>query len=195
MCEDCGLKQASCGVPGDTKKARWCAPCSRQHEGAQSRQHSMCEDCGLKRASFGVPGDTKKARWCGPCSRQHEGAQIMQHVCEDCGLKQASFGVPGDTKKRRWCGPCSRQHEGARDLRKRPRAVASPDHGVMKQYYLQSDESIGQACGYNVMAAQITPAKRRTQQPGEMEARLRTQQINVRDSATVAVVQARTNEI
>ena len=37
MCEDCGLKQATCGVPGDTKKQRWCVPCSRQHEVAQHK--------------------------------------------------------------------------------------------------------------------------------------------------------------
>jgi hypothetical protein len=192
-CEDCGLKRASFGVPGDTKRKRWCGPCSRQHEGAQGMQN-LCEDCGLKRASCGVPGDTKRNRWCGPCSRQHEGAQSMHDPCEDCGLKRASCGVPGDTKKVRWCGPCSRQHEDAGDPRKRPRAVVYPDHGVMKQYYVQSGESIGQDCGYSAMAAQSTPAKRRTQ-PGKMEARLRTQQINVQDSATLAVVQTRTNEI
>eukprot|EP01047_Picozoa_sp_COSAG01_P032585 COSAG01_NODE_2361_length_7832_cov_12.919447_10_plen_274_part_00 len=117
MCEDCGLKQASCGVPGDTRKARWCGSCSRQHEGAQSMQSSMCEDCGLKQARCGEPRDTRKARWCGSCSRQHEGARSGQHMCEDCGLKQASCGVPGDTRKARWCGSCSRQHEGARSTR------------------------------------------------------------------------------
>jgi hypothetical protein len=74
MCEDCGLKRASCGVPGDTKKRRWCVPCSRQHEGAQLTRN-RCEDCGLKQARCGVPGDTKKQRWCVPCGRQHEGAQ------------------------------------------------------------------------------------------------------------------------
>jgi hypothetical protein len=194
-CEDCGLKRASCGVPGDTKKTRWCVPCSRQHDGAQSVKQNTCEDCGLKQASCGVPGDTKKMRWCVPCSRQHEGAQSTQSMCEDCGLKQASCGVPGDTRrKRRWCGPCSQQHEGARNLLKRPRAGVYPGHGGMKQHYMKSDESIGQDCGYNVMAAQSTPATRRTQQLEKMQARLRTQQINVQDSATLAVVQARTNE-
>jgi hypothetical protein len=114
MCEDCGLKHASCGVPGDTKKKRWCRPCSQQHGGARSTR-DLCEDCGLKRASCGVPGVSKKVRWCRPCSRQHEGARSTQSMCEDCGLKRASCGVPGDTKKVRWCGPCSRQHEGARN--------------------------------------------------------------------------------
>jgi hypothetical protein len=114
-CEDCGLKRATCGVPGDTKKARWCVPCSRQHEGARHQRTDLCEDCGLKRATCGVLGDTKKRRWCGPCSRQHGGARHQRtDLCEDCGLKQARRGVPGDAKKRRWCGPCSRQHGGTR---------------------------------------------------------------------------------
>jgi DNA-directed RNA polymerase subunit RPC12/RpoP len=93
MCEDCGLKQATCGVPGDTKKARWCVPCSRQHEGAQSKRSNMCEDCGLKQASCGVPGDTKKARWCVPCSRQHEGAQPAAAVKSGVGVKAEVDGA------------------------------------------------------------------------------------------------------
>jgi hypothetical protein len=97
-------------------------------------------------------------------------------MCEDCGLRQPTYGVPGDTKKRRWCGPCSKQREGAGYLRKRPRAV------------------VGQECGHTVVAAQSTPAMRR-KQLGKMEAQLRTQQINVQDGATLAVVQARTNGI
>jgi hypothetical protein len=44
MCEDCGLKQVRCGVPGDTKKARWCGPCSRQHEGVRNTQRRMYVD-------------------------------------------------------------------------------------------------------------------------------------------------------
>jgi hypothetical protein len=92
-CEDCGLKRASCGVPGDTKKRRWCGPCSRQHEGAQSTQSKTCEDCGVKQASCGVPGDTKKRRWCGPCSRQHEGAQPEAAVKSGVSVKAEVDGA------------------------------------------------------------------------------------------------------
>eukprot|EP01047_Picozoa_sp_COSAG01_P004338 COSAG01_NODE_143_length_24153_cov_54.226116_18_plen_740_part_00 len=117
-CQDCGTTRASYGVPGEGKQQRWCAPCSKQHEGAtrNTSTQNMCQDCGTTRASYGVPGEGKQQRWCAPCGKQHEGAtrtNTTQNMCEDCGTTRASCGVPGEGKQQRWCAPCSKQHEGA----------------------------------------------------------------------------------
>jgi hypothetical protein len=74
-CEDCGLKHASCGVPGGAKtRARWCSGCAKGHQGAVNTLNNKCEDCQLKHASCGVPGEGKKARWCAGCAKGHPGA-------------------------------------------------------------------------------------------------------------------------
>ena len=33
-CEDCAQKWSKWGVPGDTKKLRWCCGCGKAHVGA-----------------------------------------------------------------------------------------------------------------------------------------------------------------
>eukprot|EP01046_Picozoa_sp_COSAG06_P052466 COSAG06_NODE_8817_length_2064_cov_1.856489_1_plen_278_part_10 len=48
MCEDCGQKHASFGLPRATwtgKKKRWCGSCAKGHEGAVMNFAVMCEDC------------------------------------------------------------------------------------------------------------------------------------------------------
>ena len=86
MCEDCGLKQPSYGLPSDGKK-RWCAGCGKGHKGAQYMQkQKMCEDCGLNQPSYGQPSKCTKCtkRWCAVCSKQHAGAYLLnkRKLCE-----------------------------------------------------------------------------------------------------------------
>jgi hypothetical protein len=73
MCEDCGLKQPSLGLPDD-EAMRWCSGCAKAHSGAQSKLKHLCEDCGLKQPSFGLPDDETR-RWCAGCAEAHPGTE------------------------------------------------------------------------------------------------------------------------
>jgi hypothetical protein len=70
-CEDCGLKQPSCGLPTEGKRW-WCGGCAKGHVGAADLVSKKCEDCGLKQASCGLPSEWKR-RWCGGCAKGHAG--------------------------------------------------------------------------------------------------------------------------
>jgi hypothetical protein len=98
-CDDCQIKRASFGVPGDRVKVRWCAMCARGHEGAKL-VYNVCEDCNLKQASYGVLGAAKRRRCCQSCARAHEGARPVQGMCEDCATKKATCGMVGEQGSR-----------------------------------------------------------------------------------------------
>ena len=110
MCEDCGLKQPSLGLPSDPKKKRWCSGCAKVstsslfiistaiasdsahlasgcakgHPGSVSFDNRKCEDCKLLIPSFGLPSEGKP-RWCAACAKAHAGADdVTNKRCEDC---------------------------------------------------------------------------------------------------------------
>ena len=76
MCEGCGLKVPSYGLPAEGRK-RWCAGCAAaEGSGAVSlKQEKMCEGCGLKQPSYGLPGERRK-RWCAGCAAA-EGSEAV----------------------------------------------------------------------------------------------------------------------
>ena len=74
MCEDCGGKQPSFGLPTDRKK-RWCGRCGKKH-GAIDVVSKKCEDCGDKYAISGLASDRKK-RWCFLCSLEYADHKLL----------------------------------------------------------------------------------------------------------------------
>ena len=72
MCEKCGQKWATFGLPSSNvkKRRRWCQSCAKHIAGAVDVTHKMCEDCSVKQASFGF----ESKRWCHGCAKSHAGA-------------------------------------------------------------------------------------------------------------------------
>ena len=68
MCEGCGLKVPSYGLPRERRK-RWCAGyAAAEGSGTVSlAQQKMCEGCGLKQPHYGLPAERWR-RWCGGCA-------------------------------------------------------------------------------------------------------------------------------
>jgi hypothetical protein len=111
MCEDCGQKHASFGLPRATwtgKKKRWCGSCAKGHEGAVTSFAVMCEDCGQKHASFGVPTETV--------------APSAPSAAKKTKTKTKTKTMDADRRgmKIRWCAGCAEGHKGA--LRRLSRA-------------------------------------------------------------------------
>ena len=57
-CEDCQVKPASYGPPGEGK-VRWCASCAESHPGARCLSNP-CEDCQRKTADYVSQGEGKR---------------------------------------------------------------------------------------------------------------------------------------
>jgi hypothetical protein len=105
MCEGCGLKQPSFGLPADGKK-RWCSDCSKAHAGVKDLINKKCEGCDLKLARFGLPEGKK--RWCSGCAKAHVGAvDVVSKKCEGCGLKHPNYGLLSEGTRKRWCLGCA----------------------------------------------------------------------------------------
>ena len=105
MCEGCGLKHSSFGLPDDGKR-RWFGACAKSQAGAKclASRNKKCEDCKQKLPSFGVkaPAGDGKRRWCGACAKSHANLVCLSNhtMCEGCKTKHPSFGVKvtGDDK-------------------------------------------------------------------------------------------------
>ena len=71
MCEGCGLKRPTYGLPAE-RKMRWCAGCAAaEGRGAVSlQQKKKCEDCGVKHSNCWLPSEGRK-RWCDGCAKKN----------------------------------------------------------------------------------------------------------------------------
>jgi hypothetical protein len=113
MCEGCGLKQCSFGLPAEKKK-RWCSGCAKGHEGAVNLHSKLCEGCGQKRAVHeGLPAEGEKRRWCSSCAedkgvKEKKEKRRRRNACAQCQEKPPTFGSPDDGR-RRWCATCAPQ--------------------------------------------------------------------------------------
>jgi hypothetical protein len=85
MCEICGKRQGSCGLP-DERRVRWCGACVASQVGEAAKGVRlgaiMCEVCNLKQASYGESGPPpngfkmQRKRWCAPCGKANNGQRI-----------------------------------------------------------------------------------------------------------------------
>ena len=87
MCEGCGLKTPSYGLPAEVARSggcgrrRWCGGCAAAEGSGAGRLHrrKMCEGCGLKQPNFGLPAEGRR-RWCAGCAKGHAGASLSRVV-------------------------------------------------------------------------------------------------------------------
>lgn len=107
---ECGLKQASIGLPGETRRqVRWCASCPNKPPEAVCHirgSHKKPCACGTNmRPRFGLRGETPK--WCAKCPTKPPAAiNLCCKRCQ-CGAAQPTFLMPGDkAKDARWCASC-----------------------------------------------------------------------------------------
>ena len=63
MCEGCGLKHPTFGVPAEGGRKRWCGGCAKGHAGAVGQRWvKRCEGFGLERPTVGVPAEGGRKR-------------------------------------------------------------------------------------------------------------------------------------
>ena len=106
LCEDCGLKQSSFGIPCEGRqRRRWCAACAKVHAGARDLTSKLCEDCGLKQPSCAHPADGLRRRWCSACATAHEGARSVTTSKRRMLTASVAGDPPPVTAPKAWPGP------------------------------------------------------------------------------------------
>ena len=139
MCEGCGLKVPSYGLPAERRR-RWCSGCAkaegkgavraRAERGPEARAVAAAQAQGNQREASAreLLGNARAAQ-----KRRCEGrgaANLDQQrkMCEGCGLKTPKYGLPAE-RKRRWCAGCAAaEGRGAVSL-EQPRCEG-PQHGL-----------------------------------------------------------------